>query len=152
MSNKKRRVDIERTSALMQKVKNSNFPKPKENKMASESTSYMDNRSDINQMKGTYAGLEREESSDPNVNFKRRMNEDLAKTVFEDKGFYSDAERKRQAGELGYHVTAHAGPLNPISNRIDQGPSKPEITTKPSTTTKPNPKEGYKRSRGLKAH
>ena len=38
MSNKKRRVDIERTSALMQKVKNSNFPKPKENKMASEST------------------------------------------------------------------------------------------------------------------
>jgi len=38
MSNKKRRVDIERTSALMQKVKNSNFPKPQENIAASDAT------------------------------------------------------------------------------------------------------------------
>lgn len=99
---------------------------PKGNTMKSDNTSYMNNRTDINQMKGNYAGLERRESSDPNVNFKRMMNKDLANKVFEDKGFYSDKERKRQAHVLGYDEVSRPGPLNKTGNTIAKGPKKPK--------------------------
>jgi len=99
---------------------------PKGNEMKSDNTSYMNNRRDINQMEGTYAGLERRESSDPDVNFSRMMNKDLAKTVFKDEGFYSDNERKRQAHVLGYDEVSHAGLLNKTGKTIAKGPEKPK--------------------------
>jgi hypothetical protein len=99
---------------------------PKGNTMKSDNTSYMNNRTDINQMKGYYSGLERRESSDPNVNFKRMMNKDLANKVFEDKGFYSDKERKRQAHVLGYDEVSRPGPLNKTNQTIAKGPKKPK--------------------------
>lgn len=99
---------------------------PKGNTMKSDNTSYMSNRKDINQMKGDYAGLERRESSDPNVNFSRMMNKDLANKVFEDKGFYSNKERKRQASALGYDEVSRPGPLNKTGQTIAKGPKKPK--------------------------
>ena len=99
---------------------------PKGNTMKSDNTSYMNNRTDINQMKGDYAGLERRQSSDPSVNFSRMMNKDLAETVFEDKGFYSAKERKRQASVLGYDEVSRPGPLNKIGQTIAKGPKKPK--------------------------
>jgi hypothetical protein len=99
---------------------------PKGNTMKSDNTSYMNNRKDINQMKGDYSGLERRESSDPSVNFSRMMNKDLAKTMFEDKGFYSAKERKRQASVLGYDEVSRSGPLNKTGQTIAKGPKKPK--------------------------
>ena len=100
---------------------------PKGNTMKSDNTSYMNNRTDINQMKGYYSGLERRKSSDPDVNFSRMMNEDLAHKVFKDKGFYSDKERKRQAHVLGYDEVSRPGPLNNENKTYEAKKSKPEL-------------------------
>ena len=130
MSNKKRRVDIERTSALMQKVKNPNFPPPQENIMASESTGINRPASDTaDQLTGGSQHL----------------------MEMAESGYYSTKYAMERSAKEGNPYEVTPSPVN--SNKIDV--SKPK-TTKPSTTTpsttKPNPKEGYKRSRGLKAH
>ncbi len=107
---------------------------PKGNTMKSDNTSYMSNRKDINQMKGSYAGLERRESSDPKVNFSRMNNKDLANKLFEDKGFYSDKERKRQVNLLGYDEVSRPGPLSKIGQTIAKGPNKPKPELKATRT------------------
>lgn len=115
---------------------------PKGNTMKSDNTSYMNNRKDINQMKGDYAGLERRESSDPNVNFSRMMNKDLANKVFEDKGFYSNKERKRQASALGYDEVSRPGPLNTENRTYEPLKSKPELKAT-RTVKKLEPKKKF---------
>ena len=164
MSNKKRRVDIERTSALMQKVKNSNFPKPKENIMASESTGIVP------------LDLRPQLKTDASTDHVLGMR---------DMGFYSDKyAMDRIEGKMGYPASTYGMVRHPgadsteLEKKIAKGPEKPDntgqgegsltrlpthkkgykqtgrsiskTTTKPSTT-KPNPKEGYKQSYGLKA-
>lgn len=129
MSNKKRRVDIERTSALMQKVKNSNFPKPKENKMASEST-----------------GINRPAShtADQLTGGSKHLME-MAEGGYYSLKYAMDRSAKEK---IPYEVTQ--SPVNP--NKIDV--SKPKTSSSESKTTKsftskPNFKEGYEK-RGFK--
>jgi hypothetical protein len=115
-----RRVDIERTSALMQKVKNSNFPKPQENKMASEST-----------------GINRPAShtADQLTGGSKHLM-DMAEG-----GYYSTKYAIDRAAKEGNPYEVTQSPVNP--NRIDV--SKPTTTTK-SSTSKPNFKEGYEKT------
>ena len=95
--------------------------KPTANIMKSDATSYMDNRADIDQMKGEYASLKRRpasvdypnmsKSDQADVDFARMNREFRAKTMY-DNSYYNEDYRHKRASEMGWDMTSTPGPLN----------------------------------------
>lgn len=116
--------------------------KPTANTMKSESTSYMNNRTDINQMKGYSAGIERRPasvdfpnqsaSSNRDLDFARMMNRDNAEMWAKGGGgIYSDKYAKQRLHDSGYDMVSRPGPLNPNYGKTYKLPTE-ETKLKPA--------------------
>jgi len=95
----------------------------------------MDNRTDINQMKGEYAGLEMRKTGDPDTDFWSAMNEDNAKRWYDGGGgIFSDSYARKRGHDLGWDMISNPGPLNPNYGKSYKIP-KEEATPKAKPTT-----------------
>ena len=111
---------------------------PKGNTMKSDNTSYMNNREDINQMKGDYAGIERRpasvdfpnqsRSSNRDLDYKRMMNRSNAEMWAKGGGgIFSDKYAKQRLHDSGYDMVSRPGPLNTENKTYEAKKSKPEL-------------------------